>query len=84
MNPKYQSGDHVLLGDNVRLAAGDCGVVVAVIEIDLFSQLYPRKEWAYLGSGVLVESERAGLIHYPTPFSSDVPLASRTSENQKK
>jgi hypothetical protein len=31
---------------------------------------YPRTEWAYLKSGILIVSDQAGLIHYIQPEQS--------------
>jgi len=52
------------LGDKVADRGGLEGRVVANIDRDEFSAECPKKEWAYLNRGVLVETEGAGLVHY--------------------
>jgi len=54
------------IGD--RVADGTMsGTVVAVIETGEFSADQTAADWAYLKAGVLVMTEKAGLIHYPDP-----------------
>ncbi len=64
---KYPDGNEVRLGDRVRLWDGNCGIVVCSIDAGEFTDEYPKDDWAYLGSGVLILSEMAGLIHYKDP-----------------
>lgn len=51
------------LGDRVTDGALR-GRVVANLDRDEFSADFPRKKWAYLSRGVLVETEEAGIVHY--------------------
>ncbi|WP_077148297.1 hypothetical protein [Sphingopyxis sp. KK2] len=47
------------------LIDGYLGTIVVVVAEDSYSDLYPKAEWAdVLKSGILVEDEQAGLIHY--------------------
>jgi hypothetical protein len=39
------------------------GVVVFSIDTDEFSTEFPKDEWIYLGRGIMVETERVGLVH---------------------
>ncbi len=64
---KYPSGEEVRLGDRVKLWEGCLGVVVASLDQNEYAASYPRAEWEYLKSGVLIESDKAGLIHYLEP-----------------
>ena len=64
---KYPSGEEVHLGDRVKLWEGCLGVVVASLDGNEFTASYPRADWEYLKSGVLIESDKAGLIHYLEP-----------------
>jgi hypothetical protein len=57
---KYPTGDDVQLGDRVELWSGCVGVVVAVIDRDEFGPNYPKADWQYLKSGVLIDSDKAG------------------------
>jgi hypothetical protein len=52
------------LGDKIKVNEM-IGVVVAILEDGKFSPKYPATEWAYLMTGLLVETAEAGLIHYP-------------------
>jgi hypothetical protein len=40
---------------------------VCSIDANEYSASYPREAWAQLGAGVLILSEKAGLIHYEVP-----------------
>lgn len=52
--------------DEKYLIDGALGTVVVIVEEALYSDRYPMAEWAgVLKSGILVEDERAGLVHYP-------------------
>ena len=64
----------VKLGDKVVDVGGMTGLVVANIDRNQFSPEYPSAHWAYLDHGVLVETEEAGLVHYPSP--ADLTLTS--------
>ena len=61
---KYSDGQIVRINDRVELWQGCIGVVVCSMDSDDYSPEYPRAEWEYLKSGVLVNSEETGLIHY--------------------
>jgi len=64
---KYPDGKEVRVGDRVKLWEGCHGVVVASIDRGEYAAAYPKAEWEYLKSGVLIDSDRAGLIHYLEP-----------------
>ena len=70
---KYRDGQVVKVGDHVRLWYGRPGEkdveadVVCSFDSNEFSDGYPREEWSYLGRGILVYSQDAGLIHYLQP-----------------
>ena len=74
---RYASGDSVEIGDSVRLEGGARGVVVGLIATAAYAPPYNAKEWEYLGSGVLVEAEDAGLSHYEVPNREWVLVARR-------
>jgi hypothetical protein len=54
------------IGDQVS-DGGLLGTVVANIETGEFSVEYTAAGWAYLKLGVLVMTDKAGLVHYPDP-----------------
>ncbi len=53
----------IKLQDRVKLCATDTGIVVCDLDGDSYSDEFPKSEWGYLGSGILIETEEAGLIH---------------------
>lgn len=61
---KYADGQDVLLGDIVQLWDECNGVVVCSIDTDEYTTVYPKEEWEYLRSGVLILTDKAGLLHY--------------------
>jgi len=63
----YADGREVCLGDRVELWPGNEGAVVCSIDTKEYSSVYPKEQWEYLGNGVLVLSEKAGLVHYSRP-----------------
>lgn len=52
------------LGDTVVDRGGLKGRVVANIDRDEFSPECPKREWAYLAHGIVVDTEQAGIVHY--------------------
>lgn len=62
---KYSSGEDIQIGDHVKIGGQDEGVVVAIPGAGNYSEGYTASDWSYLKSGVLVNSDNAGLIHYP-------------------
>jgi hypothetical protein len=73
---KYSDNQVVQLGDEVELWDGCHGVVVCSIDDDEYSEAYPKTEWEYLKSGVLIETDKVGLIHYIEP-DEDLRLRKR-------
>jgi len=67
---KYPEGQEVKLGDVVALGTDQRGVVVCSIDTREYSESYPRAQWGYLDSGVLIEFPSHGLIHYKEPESN--------------
>ena len=67
---KYPDGKEVVIGDKVKLWEGCVGTVVASIDNGEYSNNYPKEEWEYLKAGVLIDSDKAGLIHYLEPEKS--------------
>ena len=43
---------------------------------DVYTDAYPREQWAYVRTGVMIEFPKWGLIHYETP-EPDLKLISR-------
>ena len=59
---KYQDGQEVLAGDVVQIDGQHHGVVIAAI--DDKSYLPGGEDWEYLGTGALIDTDFAGLVHY--------------------
>lgn len=67
---EYPDKQTVMVGDTVLLWPGNAGIVVCSFDDNEYSKEYPFEEWAYLKRGVLVSSQKAGLIHYIGPEPS--------------
>ena len=58
-------GRLIRVGDRLKIGGGwTVGVVVASIDTGEYSHAHPQAAWAYLGRGIMVDTEAAGLIHY--------------------
>jgi hypothetical protein len=58
-------GSLIHIGDRVDIGEGwATGVVVFSLDTGEFSPEYPEEHWAYLKRGVMVDTDKAGLIHY--------------------
>jgi hypothetical protein len=64
---KYQSGQESRLGDRVRVGGDSAGVVVCSIDTDEYTPEFPREQWGYLGTGVMIQFASFGLVHYTEP-----------------
>ena len=76
---KYSDGKEVCVGDHVKLWNGCLGTVVCSIDTEKYSVNYPKNDWEYLKSGVLIASDKAGLIHY-FEGNEDLELILRKTE----
>ncbi len=61
---KYLDGQEVKVGDKVQLWNGCYGIVVCSMDTNEYTAAYPKEEWGYLKSGVMIKTDKAGLIHY--------------------
>ena len=77
---KYPDGAEARIGDRVELWDGNVGVVVCSIDTNEYSASYPQGARGQLGTGVLIMSEKAGLIHYKEPERT-MRLLSRQTGN---
>jgi len=64
---RYPDGQEVHLGDRMELWDGGEGLVVCSIDTQEYSRDYPKEHWAYLDRGVLILSEKIGLVHCLEP-----------------
>ena len=65
----YPDGKKVKVGDRLKLWDGCFGTVVCSVEDDEYTPEHSRDHWAYLKTGVLIDSSK-GLIHYDAPEDS--------------
>ncbi|MDI9237907.1 hypothetical protein QLQ15_03175 [Lysobacter sp. LF1] len=75
---RYASGEVPRLGDRVAIDARYRGTVVACIGRDHPPE-YPAAEWAYLERGLLIDTDFAGLVHYPDPEHEPITLIARAT-----
>lgn len=61
---KYTDGTEIKLGDKVIISGKYHGVVVANIDGSEYSESHPKDQWSYLGSGVMIDTNFGGLVHY--------------------
>jgi len=77
---KYPDRQQVKLSDGVQFGAnGPSGRVVGIVDADEYEGDFRATEWSYLATGVLIESDKYGLIHFPSELDSDIVLVSRAT-----
>jgi hypothetical protein len=76
---KYKDGQPVLAGDVVKIDGRFRGVVIAAI--DHKSYLPGGEDWEYLGAGVIVDTDFAGLVHY-TENDDELVLVRRADQRR--
>ena len=76
---KYTDGTEIKLGDTVLISGQYHGVVVADIDNGRYSESNPEEQWAYLASGVMIDTDFGGLVHYQQEnlVSETIELESR-------
>ena len=77
---KYSNGEKICVGDRVKVWEGCVGVVVASMDTDEYSSEHPKEQWGYLKVGVMIDTDKAGLIHFPEP-DPDLKLIERSRAN---
>lgn len=75
---KYVDEQDAKLGDKVMLWDGCFGVIVCSIDTCEYTPNFPKDEWAYLSSGVIIKTEKSGLIHY-IKADEDLKLVCRSA-----
>jgi hypothetical protein len=56
------NGKLIRPGDRVAVNACIEGVVVFSIDTDEFTPDFPKRDWDYLGGGIMVQTDRIGLM----------------------
>jgi hypothetical protein len=62
---RYASGQEVLPGDVVRINTRYRGTVLACIAEAKSLAPHASDEWALLKTGVMIDTDFGGLVHYP-------------------
>ena len=75
---RYPDGRIAKVGDKVQCWNGCVGVVVASMDTNEYSVEHPREQWGYLLEGVMIDTDKAGLIHYTEPEPGMVLLERRS------
>tara|TARA_Y100000815_G_C13160006_1_gene431314 strand:+ start:265 stop:564 length:300 start_codon:yes stop_codon:yes gene_type:complete len=60
----YTDGTQAEVGDRVLIGGQYHGVVVADIDGDEYSRNYAGDQWRNLDSGVMIDTDFGGLVHY--------------------
>ena len=60
---KFTDGTEVKVGDRLRLSNDDIATVVFDVETDVYEEGFPKPEWEYLRSGIMVKTDSGALIH---------------------
>ena len=71
---QYPDGQEARVGDKVLCWDGCVGVVVASMDTNEYSAEHPREQWGYLGEGVMIATDKVGLIYYTEPERTMVLL----------
>ncbi|HEX3881764.1 MAG TPA: hypothetical protein VHW66_03835 [Stellaceae bacterium] len=76
---KYPNGQPVSVGDRVELWGDRQGIVVCSIDSGEFTADYPKSEWGYLGSGVVIRTDAGDVFHYKGPDEDFKLIGSRAA-----
>lgn len=74
---RYADQRPMIIGDVVEIPGCGRGKIVAIVDQKKFSEEYPAEEWLYLESGLLLEMDDMGLVHYPSSLDEKWYLMSR-------
>lgn len=77
---KYSDEKIVEIGDKVSLSNKYFGLVVAILNENLYTNSVLRVEWDYLKNGILVDFPEIGIIHYDSEIEEDLILVERRAE----
>lgn len=61
---KYTDGKQAKIGDKVLIGGQFNGLVVADLDSDEYSADHSREQWSYLQSGLMIDTDFGGLVHY--------------------
>jgi hypothetical protein len=72
---KYADGSCIEPGDLVQISSIHRGKVVA--SMDTGRYLPGQETWAYLGKGIMVDTDFGGLVHYTADTTEEFVLLQR-------
>lgn len=72
---KYPDGSEIKPGDLIQIDLKYRGRVVA--SMDTNEYLPGEDSWAYLGIGIMVDTDFAGLVHYTSETADEFVLVQR-------
>jgi hypothetical protein len=72
---KYQDGMEIRVGDRVKLLNGELATVVASIDAGEYSEECIEENWADLGSGVVVKTDKGALVRFSEPNENEIIVA---------
>jgi hypothetical protein len=58
------NGKPIKVGHHIKVGDWTVGVVVCSMDTGEYSPTHPEEEWSYLERGIMVDTVKAGLIHY--------------------
>ena len=76
---RYADGNDAKLGDTVAIDEKYRGLVVADIDGGKFSERF-KEGWSYLKTGILVDTDFGGLVHYPNNEHEHIVLLARAND----
>ena len=71
---KYSNGKSLKLEDEVTLDKKYTGVIKAIIEEGLFSEEYTEEAWSYLKTGIIIDTDFGGIVHYQESDIKEEPI----------
>ena len=71
---KYPDGTEAKLGDRVQLSNGERGIIVFSIDTNEYAADFPKEQWSYLSSGVMIRTDAGALVHYEDPNIEEITL----------
>jgi len=76
---RYADYNEAKVGDEVAIDDIYKGIVVASLDTDEYSARCQREDWAYLGTGIVVDTNFGGFIHYPSGDHEHIVLIRRAA-----
>jgi hypothetical protein len=73
---KYEDGSEIQPGDLVQIDTRYRGTVIASMDTDRY--LPGHEQWRYLGTGIMVDTDFGGLVHYTSESPDQLVLIRRS------